>query len=171
MVRRNAKMVLGSGGLGVFGNPYPIDMWQRLDIPVTTTTYISPYTDPHSYTRCTVTHTLHYNDEQLTPVDTQKYTFYNSAYSTQLSIQWNYGTFDDFFVVVVKVAYDSGGKNVEVVKDVGIVYVKVSNPCLVTAGGAITPKTINDIQYWIKDSQSSTSVTYFADYPTTRDGN
>lgn len=34
MVQLNSKMVLGSGGTGVFGNPYTVDMWNQLDIPV-----------------------------------------------------------------------------------------------------------------------------------------
>lgn len=55
-------------------------------------------------------------------------------------------------------------------RDEGFVYVKVSNPCLVTDGGAITPQAITSIDYWIKDAISTTTLTIFADAPTTRDG-
>ena len=62
-----------------------------------------------------------------------------------MSIQWDYGTFDDAFVIAIKVTYDVGGKEEVVVNDEGLAYVKISNPCLVAAGGAITPKAISDI--------------------------
>ena len=145
-------------------------MWQLLTMPMTRSTYQSPYTDPHSYTRCSVVTTLHYNDGHITPVDTNKYLFDNPAYPGQLQLQWDYGTFDDFFIVRTQVIYDDSGKNVVVVNDEQPLYVQVSNPCLVANGGAVVPKSIADINYWIKDSTDSTSVTYFHDYPTDRDG-
>ena len=46
----------------------------------------------------------------------------------------------------------------------------VSNPCLQTSGAAITAKTISDINYWIKAAKLTTTLTPFADAPTTRDG-
>ena len=84
MVNLDATMGVTSGGLGVFGNPYLIDMWQLLDIPVTKSTYDSPYTDPHSYTRCDVKTTLHYNDVHLTPVSTAKWVVDSSSYVSLL---------------------------------------------------------------------------------------
>ena len=170
MVQLDSTMTVTSAGQGVFGNPYTIDMWQLLTISMTRSTYVSPYTDPHSYTRCTVVTTLHYNDAHTTSVDSSKYQFDSTSYPTQLEIQWDYGTFDDFFIVRTQVIYDSGGKNVVVVNDEQPLYVQVSNPCLVANGGAVVPKAISDIDYWIKDSTDSTSVTYFHDYPTDRDG-
>lgn len=61
-VQTDAIMDLTSGGMGVFGNPYQIDMWKLLTIPMTTTTYTSGANDPNSYHRCSVYTTLHYND-------------------------------------------------------------------------------------------------------------
>ena len=78
----NTMIVTSGGGQGVFGNPYTIDMWQLLTISMTRSSYVSPYTDPHSYTRCTVMTTLHYNDAHKTQVDTSKYLFDSTSYPT-----------------------------------------------------------------------------------------
>lgn len=175
-MKTDAVMDLTQGGQGVFGNPYTIDMWQMLTITMQSTTYMSNANDPHSYHRCNVYTTLHYSDSQLTPVSTTHHRFDNNlntedqVYSTKLKIQWDYGPFDGFFVVRKQVIYDVSGKNIVVNTDEQRVYVKVSNPCLVANGGAIVPKAISDINYWIKDSTSSTGVTTFHDYPTDRDG-
>ena len=57
-----------------------------------------------------------------------------------------------------------------VVDDEQPVYVQVNNPCIVANGGAIVPKPIPDMEYWIKDSTFQDSISYFHDYPTDRDG-
>ena len=107
-----------SGGLGVFDTPYLIDMWQRLDIPVTMTTYGSPFPTPHSYVRCDIKTTLHYNDVHTTPVDTAKWVVDSASAPTQLSIQWDYAyTFDDFFILRIQVIYHDGVKDIVVVND------------------------------------------------------
>lgn len=69
MVAIDSTMVLGTGGTGARGNPYLIDMWQRLDIPVTSTTYKAAWPDPDTYQNCEVTHTLHYSNGDRTSVD------------------------------------------------------------------------------------------------------
>ena len=56
-----------------------------------------------------------------------------------------------------------------IVVDEGPLYVTVSNPCLISSGGAITAASIVDIDYWIKATISYTTVNYFADAPSTRD--
>ena len=88
----------------------------------------------------------------------------------QLSIQWNAGTFNDYFVVRSRVIYTKSGVSVVVSQDEAFVYVTVSNPCLKSNGAAITAQTISDIDYWIKDPKFTRTLSLFADAPTTRDG-
>ena len=171
-------MTLGTGTSGSSTNPYAIDMWQRLDIPMTATTYNSPYSSPTTYSRCSVVYTLHYNNADRTPVTSTKYLFNTVATPsvasntpTQLSLQWNDGTFNDYFVVRSQVKYTRTGVDVVVSQNEAFVYVTVSNPCLITNGAAITPQIIPDINYWIKATKSTTTLNLFADAPTTRDGN
>ena len=59
-------------------------MWQLLTVPMTTTTYTSPYTSPLTYSRCTIAHTLHYNDSLKSAVPTAKYLFNSYTAATQL---------------------------------------------------------------------------------------
>ena len=74
MVSLGSSMSLGSGGYGTSeSSPYTIDMWQLLTVPMTSTTYASPYSSPLSYSRCTITHTLHYNDALKSDVPSSKY--------------------------------------------------------------------------------------------------
>lgn len=83
MVMLDSTMTVTSGGgQGVFGDPYTIDMWQLLTISMARSSYLSPYTDPHSYHRCEVKTTLHYNDAHKTQVDTSKYLFDSTSYPT-----------------------------------------------------------------------------------------
>ena len=173
MVSIDTAMVLNSGLLGTRGNPYTIDMWQRLDIPMTSTTYKAAWPTPDFYDRCKVTHTLHYSNGDRTPVDTTSQTTYafddgGFRSANTLSLQWNDGVFDDYFVVRITVTYTRTSEIVQ--QDEGFVYVKVSNPCLLANGAAITAQAITDINYWIKDNTDTTTLTVFADAPTTRDG-
>jgi hypothetical protein len=69
--------------------------------------------------------------------------------------------------VQVKVLYN--GAETHLLNE-GFLYVTISDPCLVASGGAITAQSITDINYWIKDSLSTTTLTTFLDAPTTRDG-
>ena len=48
MVSKNVAMAVDSSGAGrgVVTNPYTIEMFQVLTIPMTATTYNSPYSDP-----------------------------------------------------------------------------------------------------------------------------
>ena len=75
-----------------------------------------------------------------------------------------------------KVTYARTGVSDVIVLDEGLVYVTITNPCVVASGGAITPNSISGINYWIKDStlegegDNLRPVGYFADAPTTRDG-
>jgi hypothetical protein len=57
----------------------------------------------------------------------------------QLSLQWNEGTFKDYFVVRSQVKYIRAGVDVVVTQNEAFVYVTISNPCLKTDGAAITP--------------------------------
>lgn len=77
LVTLNNKMVLtGSAtttpkgstasGTGSAADPYHIDMWDRITIPVTMTTYAGSYSNPHSYNRCEVRTSLHFNDAMRT---------------------------------------------------------------------------------------------------------
>ena len=85
MVSQNSAMSLGSGGYGNSETlPYSIDLWQVLTVPMTSTTYASPYTSPLSYSRCTITHTLHYNDALKSEVPSAKYLFNSGTSATQL---------------------------------------------------------------------------------------
>lgn len=140
---------------------------------MTSTTYKAAWADPDTYQNCEVTHTLHYSNGDRTTVDLssqQTYLFDDGGTktATQLSLQWNEGVFDDYFVVVIEVVYTR--TNEVVMRDEGFVYVKVSNPCLLGNGGAITAQSISDIDYWIKDATDTTTLTVFDDAPTTRDG-
>ena len=139
-------MTLVSGTSGTSTNPYAIDMWQRLDIPMTVTTYNSPYSSPTAYPRCSVVYTLHYNNADRTAVTSTKYLFTTVATPslasdtpTRLSLQWNEGTFKDYFVVRSQVKYTRAGVDVVVTQNEAFVYVTISNPCLKTDGAAITP--------------------------------
>jgi len=48
-------------------------------------------------------------------------------------------------------------------------YVKVSNPCL--AANQVTPQAIADINYWVKDTAQTRTITPFQDATTTLYGN
>ena len=168
MVSLSSAMSLGSGGYGTSeSQPYTIDMWQLLTVPMTSTTFTSPYTAPLTYSRCTITHTLHYNDSLKSAVPSAKYQFNSSTAATELKIQWDTGVMEDYFVVRVQLIYSRTSE--VILTDEAPLYVTVSNPCLVSSGGAITAATIGDINYWIKASMSYTTVNYFADAPSTRD--
>ena len=74
MVSLNTAMNVDStaAGRGVATNPYTIEMFQVLTIPMTATTYKSPYADPWNtanFDRCSVTTTLHYNSVDRIAVD------------------------------------------------------------------------------------------------------
>ena len=115
-------MTLSTGTNGSSSNPYAIDMWQRLNIPMTVTSYNSPYDSPRSYSRCSVVYTLHYNNKDRTAVTNTKYRFNtvaapgleDSSTPNQLSLQWNDGTFKDYFVVRSRVLYTKSGVSVVV---------------------------------------------------------
>ena len=64
---------------------------------MTATTYNSPYSSPTTYSRCSVVYTLHFKNKERTAVTSSKYSF--NSDKTQLSLQWNSGTFNDYFVV------------------------------------------------------------------------
>ena len=74
MVSKNVAMNVDSSGAGrgVVATPYTIEMFQVLTIPMTATTYNSPYSDPWNtgnFDRCSVTTTLHYNTVDRIEVD------------------------------------------------------------------------------------------------------
>lgn len=76
MVSLSAPVSIGSGGYGQSESlPYTIDMWQLLTVPMASTTFTSPYTSPLTFSRCTITHTLLYNDSLKSAVPTSKYLF------------------------------------------------------------------------------------------------
>lgn len=175
MVSLNAAMNVDSSGAsrGTATNPYTIEMFQVLTIPMTATTYNGPNTDPWNtanFDRCSVTTTLHYNTVDRIAVDasTPLYQFDSQSQATSLKIHWRSqdGTFQDYFVIQTKVIYTRTSE--VIVLDEGFVYVTITNPC--TVSGVINSQTISDISYTIKDSQSTRTVSLYTDSPSVRDG-
>ena len=175
MVSLNAAMNVDSSGAGrgVATNPYTIEMFQVLTIPMTATTYNGPNTDPWNtanFDRCSVTTTLHYNTVDRIAVDasTPLYQFDSQSQATSLKIHWRSqdGTFADYFVIQTKVIYTRTSE--VIVLDEAFVYVTITNPC--TVAGVINSQTIADISYTIKDSTNTRTVSLYTDSPSVRDG-
>ena len=157
MVSLNTAMNVDStgAGRGTATNPYTIEMFQVLSIPMTATTFNGPNTDPWNtanFDRCSVTTTLHYNSVDRIAVDasTPLYQFNSQSQASELKIHWRSqdGVFQDYFVIQTKVIYTRTSE--VIVLDEGFVYVTITNPC--TVAGVINSQTIADISYTIKDS-------------------
>ena len=165
---------------------------------MTRTTYTAPAntagstSDPNVFNRCEVRSSLHLNNADRSQLDASKpvYLFDSATKPTKLGMQFRpsdlpdnnilYGktsnkqiVFNDYLVVRIQVVYtgQAGTADDEVVlQDEGFIYLQVTNPCIVENGGAVTPKAISDIEYWIKDTgaaQTTHQVTLFNDNPTT----
>ncbi len=88
-------------GAGTESDPYKIEMFDRIRISMTTTTYGPTninaeydYSDPRSYNRCEMRTTLHYGNGDRTEVDTSMPTYKFddvalNSYPANLGIQWN----------------------------------------------------------------------------------
>ena len=132
--------------------------------------------------------TLHFSNGDRTQVDTSKptYTFDSTTAPSKLAMQFTnlpnnnilYGKdandkqiiFNDYLIVRIQVVYTGAAGTADdeiIVQDEGHFYLQVTDPCIMPDGGAVTPRTIPDIEYWVKDALYSEPVTLFLDAPTT----
>jgi len=172
MVLTGSSVVAPSGvsasGVGTQANPYHVDLWDRISIGVTKTTYgpntgaTNDYSNPNSYNRCEVRTSLHWNNSDRTEVDKTKptYVFDSTTAPSKLAMQFTsvpasydnilYGkdasskqiVFNDYLVVRIQVWYKptTAGKPEElIVQDEGFFYLQITNGCLKTDGKAVIP--------------------------------
>ena len=80
-----------AAGTGTQSDPYRIEMWDRLTIGMTATTYNVAHPTPNAYNRCSVHTTLHHSNGDRTQVDVSKptYLFDSTTAPTKLGMQWS----------------------------------------------------------------------------------
>lgn len=158
-------------------------MWDRITIAMTATTYNAAHPTPNSYNRCSVQTTLHHSNGDRTQIDVSKptYLFDSTTAPTKLGMQWSpayipnnnilYGkdasstpkqiVLNDYLIVRIQVVYlgadnTLGGTDDEVIlQNEGTFYLQVTDGCLKNNGAAVEPKSISNIEYWIKDSATA----------------